>query len=163
MKSIKKPMQVRVIKNATILIPNGDHKNFTETDNYIPAGTELIGEQKYISGKRRGQDFVYRLFQSEKGNLIYQNTIKPIKMTEVKLGADSSVAPTKIELPNEAKYANAHLIGAVGGTVAGFAIAKKMKKSKKQTYLFAIGGALAGYITGRLIAGKPVINIQLGS
>tara|TARA_R110000751_G_scaffold137239_1_gene240601 strand:- start:149 stop:643 length:495 start_codon:yes stop_codon:yes gene_type:complete len=164
MRSIKTPIQVRVTKDATILVPNGDHKNFTETDNYIPKGTELIGELKHIKGKRRGQDFIYRLFQTKSsGNLIYQNSINPIKMTEVQLGADSSVAPTRIELPNEAKYANAHIIGAVGGSLAGFAIAKKMKKTKKQVYVFAICGALAGYVAGRMVSGKPVINVTLGS
>ena len=157
-------MIVEVIKDANILIPNGDHKNFTHSENYIPAGKELEGELKYIKGKRRGQPFIFRLFKAKSGNLIYQNTIKPkqSEMTEVTLGADAEVSPTKVAL-TQPKENYAHIIGAAGGTIAGYAIAKKTKKTQKQTYMYAIGGAIIGYVAGKLVAGKPIINITIGS
>ncbi len=157
-------VKVQTIKDATLLAPNRLHQNFTNTENFIPKGRELNGEYVNISGRRRGNEFTYRHFKTQKGKLMYADNVNPLtteKMTEVNLGADGRPTPTKITMPNDSKYDKAHVIGAVLGTLAGFAIAKKMKKSKKHTYMFAIGGALAGYASGKMIAGKPVIDIKL--
>jgi len=157
-------MVVTTLKDATLLSPNRLHQNFTTTTNYIPKGKELSGEFINISGRRRGTEFDFRLFKTDKGNLMYADNVKPInitKMTEVNLGADGTPTPTKITMPNDSKYDKAHVIGAVVGTLGGFAFAKKMNKSKKQMYMYAIGGALAGYVGGKIIAGKPVIDVTL--
>jgi len=152
-------MRAKIIDNATILLPNPDHENFTESDNFIPIGKEIQGEYKYIKGKRRGEPFVFRLFQTSTGNLIYQNKIQP--MTEVNIGADKSVSTSKIELPKGPLYNDAHIIGAILGTISGYLIAKKTKKPQKQVYFYAIGGGAAGYVAGKLIAGKPILDIKI--
>ena len=158
-------MKAITIKTAEILVPNTDHKNFTASGDIIDKGTRLTGELKYVEGERRGEPFLYRLFVTKKGKLIYQNNIKPLEMeTEILLGANALKAETpltkEIILPNNAKFANAHIIGAVIGTIAGFAYAKKTKKTGKKLYAFAVVGALAGYVAGRVISGKPIINIK---
>lgn len=150
-------MKVQVIENATILLPNPDHKNFTESGNFIPKGKVLDGEFKEIIGKRRGQPFKYRLFRTNNGNIIFENNVKPIEMTEVTLGADSQVAATKVEMPNPTKFANAHLIGAAIGGAGGYYFAKKKGKTP---WKWALIGVAAGYVAGRLIAGKPIISIS---
>tara|TARA_R110000751_G_scaffold116371_7_gene216012 strand:+ start:325 stop:804 length:480 start_codon:yes stop_codon:yes gene_type:complete len=159
-------MIVKTKKSATLLVPNELHKNFTETDNYLPENKELTGELLNIKGRRKGDDFMYRLFRTENGSLIYANTIEPIKtetMTEVNLGLDGTPTPTKIKMPNNAKYDSAHVIGAVIGTISGFLLARKLKKSKKQRIVFAVAGAAAGYVGGKLVAGKPVIDVKISS
>ena len=153
-------------KDATLLVPNEEHRNFTTTENYLPSGKEVSGEYINIAGKRRGEPFVYRLFKTANGSLIYANFITPNKtetMTEVNLGVDGRPTPTKIKMPNNKKYDQAHVIGAVLGTIAGFMAAKKLKKTKKQTALFVIGGAVAGFVGGKLVAGKPVIDVKISS
>lgn len=155
-------MRVEVIRDATILLPNADHKNFTESGDYIPKGKLLDGEFKEILGKRRGQPFKYRLFRTNKGNIIFENNVKPIEMTttEVTLGADSQVAPTKVTMPNAEKFRNAHIIGAVVGGAGMFYLAKKKGKTGTTPYKWAILGAGLGYVAGRLIAGKPIIAVS---
>ena len=122
-------VKVEILKNATILAPNRLHQNFTATENYLQKGKELKGEYITINGRRRGSEFDYRLFRTEKGNLIYAKNVKPINtetMTEVNLGVDGRPTPTKIKMPNDKKYDNAHIYAAVLGTLGGFALAKKL-------------------------------------
>jgi hypothetical protein len=38
-------MQVKVIKDAMVLMPNKEHQNFTFTGEKIPAGNILTGEK----------------------------------------------------------------------------------------------------------------------
>ena len=64
-----------ITENTMTLIPNLEHKNFTETDTIIPKGTTVEGELKEIKGKRRGDDFVYRVFVTKEGHIIFQNKI----------------------------------------------------------------------------------------
>jgi hypothetical protein len=156
-------MKVLVISDAYILMPNKAHENFTKTDEVVKKDTVLNGRILNIDGKRKGEDFTYRLFQTEKGNLIFQNKTKPIMNTEVSLGANGLKAATprktEIKMPSKA-IDKAHIIGAVAGSVGGFFLAKKMKKTGRTPYYFAIGGAAAGYVIGRLIAGKPIIDVS---
>ena len=158
-------MTVTTLENSTILLPNPHHKNFTNSGNYIPGGTELEGEFINISGRRRGDNFLYRLFKTNKNNIIYANKVKGNDMnaTEVTLGSDSAVTPTRISMPNEAKFTNAHWIGLVVGALSGYYAARKMKKSKKAQMMFGAGGAVVGYAAGKMIAGKPVIDVKLST
>ena len=152
-------------QDAGLLLPNAEHKNFTRSDNYIPNGTELEGEFVNIKGKRRGQDFTYRLFKTDRGNLMFAEKVNPIKtekMTEVNLGADGKQSTT-ITMPNASKYDKAHVIGAIAGTIIGFVVAKKMKKTRKQTLIIAAASGVAGFVGGKMIAGKPVIDVKISS
>jgi hypothetical protein len=67
--------KVVVIEDAKILIPNKDHFNFTESSRVIKANTILQGDAKYIRGKRRGEDFLYRLFATSDNKIIYLNKV----------------------------------------------------------------------------------------
>ena len=91
-------MKVVTIQDTNILTPNKEHQNFVFTGIVIPSGTILYGTNKIISGLRRGKPFAYKLFVTDKNQIIYQNTIKPMETTEVTLGADASQTPT-ISLP----------------------------------------------------------------
>ena len=69
-------MEVEVIEDAPILIPNNKHQNFTESSNVIKKGTILLGDEAQIKGKRRGEGFTYKLFKT-KNNQVLINEIAP--------------------------------------------------------------------------------------
>lgn len=135
-------MNVRVTKNANVLIPNGNHKNFTTTDQIIPEGTILTGNYKEIVGLRRGKPFAYRVFISNSGIVLYKNQVENMATTEVKLGADGSTSK-KINLMVKQGTILAAL-GALGGYA--YAYAHKKNKSGKTTYVVA--GAVLGWLAG---------------
>ena len=64
-----------ITEDTKTLIPNKEHKNFTETNTIIPKGTIVEGEMKSIQGKRKGEDFLYRVFFTNDGHIIFQNKI----------------------------------------------------------------------------------------
>ena len=39
-------MEAVVLENAKVLVPNKEHKNFTETNEIVPQGTTVKGEFK---------------------------------------------------------------------------------------------------------------------
>ena len=91
-------MEAVLKDNAKVLVPNKEHKNFTETSEELPIGTILNGEFKSIKGLRRGKPFSYRVFITEKGQIVYSNNLKEMEVTEVTLGADSSQSETRVDL-----------------------------------------------------------------
>jgi hypothetical protein len=142
-------MKVLVKEDAKVLIPNNQHKNFTETNEIIPKETVLNGSEKFIEGLRRGDPFTYRLFVTENNKIIYLNNIKP--MREVTMGADGQVSSTKINLAGAESLSRAKLIAIAIGGVAGYYYANKKGKSTRDKAIFTVGGAIAGYLVGYLI------------
>ena len=65
-----------VIEEAHVLVPNKEHQNFTRTREILPVGEKIVGSFKSIKGKRRGEDFSYRVFITNNGEIIYSNKIK---------------------------------------------------------------------------------------
>lgn len=137
--------KVVVNKECKVLIPNGEHKNFTETDENFDKGEILTGRYVNIEGLRRGKPFTYRLFITSDNRYIYQNCIEPMKTTEVMLGADESQTPTVVNLKQNETFSRNKIIGIIGGGVAGFALAKYQKKDWKQALTFTAVGALVGF------------------
>jgi hypothetical protein len=151
-------MKYEVIEDAPILIPNKEHRNFTHGSEILPKGTIVEGELKLIKGKRRGEDFEYKILRTNEGELIYINKTKPMENVEVTLSADGGA--TVVKMPNEKKMtviiASATAVGALGG----FMFARKKKyETKKQILAVAVGGVL-GYIAGRLIEKNKGVLIE---
>lgn len=153
-------MKVITIEDATVLTPNLEHKNFTQTDIVIPRGTELEGEIKLVNGLRKGEPFQYRLFYTKDNQIIYTNKIKPTKMetTEIKLGVDGA-KPLVIDLPKITKDRNA-LYGAVIGAAAGFAWTSYKGKDAKAKLIYTLGGAVLGLVAGRMVTKRKDITIK---
>ncbi len=154
-------MKAIVTQKTFVLTPNKDHKNFTETSDFIEEDTIVRGEPKEIRGLRRGKEFVYKLFITDKNQIIYLNKIKPMETTEVTLGADSTVSETKVNLIPAEKFSRAKMIGLAAGGAAGFAFAKyrKVEGMKKIGSYIALG-ALAGYVTAIVIEKKGIVVKQ---
>ena len=105
---------IAVVKeDAKVLTPNKEHKNFTETDELIPEGTQIEGEQKLIEGLRRGEPFTYRVFVTTDNKVLYLNKIEPNMATEVTLGADSSRTATTINLRPAETFSKLKMFGLV--------------------------------------------------
>ena len=136
---------VIVIEDTKVLVPNKEHKNFTETKETMPKGTELEGTFSSIKGLRRGKPFSYRVFTDSDGNIIYSNKVKSMKATDVYLGADSSVSPTKVDLVPAETFKTSRLIGAVAGGVGAFMYSKRKGFDKKKAMKYAVVGSLLGY------------------
>ncbi len=152
-------MKVKTIEDTVILIPNKDHFNFTEGSNFIPKETELEGEFKKIKGKRRGDEFIYRMFITNDNKIIYSNKVKPIEnmqSTEVKLGADAQSATVIKPDGNKKKLSVYTGIGTVIGAGIGYVIAKKRSENK---YIHLLGAALGGtilYIVSKKMEQKEI-------
>ena len=154
-------IKVVTIDTAPILIPNLEHKNFTESRFVIPKGEEISGEFKVINGLRRGKPFDYRVFVTKKEEIIYTKYIKPMANTEVTLGADAQVQATKLDIiPAEKSKTMKTLIGGATGGVLGYAIAKKQGLNTTKTLIYAGVGAIAGYFIVKQYTKKQGIIVK---
>ena len=149
-------IQTETIEDAPILIPNKGHRNFTKTEEYIPKGTKIKGDVKIISGKRRGEDFDYRMFATDNNKLIYLDKIKPMenqKDTEVTLGADGATQGAVVTIPQKSGFnLDAITIGTMIVAAGGTYWYAKHKKFKTHHALMMTGVALvAGYFGGQAI------------
>lgn len=154
-------MEVTLIEDAPVLIPNPSHKNFTRTTEVLKKGTKLNGEQKLINGLHRGKPFRYNLFYTDNNEIIYIKHIKPKNMnkTEVTLGADSAQSATKIEMPTNSNLGKRPVIGVVAGALVGYGFAKYRKVDGKKMYMYAAIGAVAGFVIGKYIQSHRDIKI----
>ena len=133
-------------EDAFVLVPNKEHKNFTQTRQVVPKGTEIVGSFKSIKGKRRGEDFSYRVFITDKGEVIYSNKIEEqMKPTEVFLGADSKKSATTVDLVPAETFKASRLIGLVAGGVGAYLYCKNRKLDKGKCKKLAMVGAVLGY------------------
>jgi hypothetical protein len=146
-------------ENCKVLIPNKEHKNFTETNEILPVGTELIGEKFNIDGKRKGEDFTYRLFRTPEGKIIYPKYLD-MTTTEVKLGVDGNPTPTVVNLKQAENFSKAKLIGVIGGGVAGFAIARYKKQDWKKSLIYSAVGAVVGFYGAYVFDRKRDITVS---
>lgn len=154
-------MKVILIDDAPVLIPNPRHKNFTATNEIIEKGTELDGDIKKIEGERKGERFVYRLFRTKDGKLIFLNKTKPKNMekTEVTLGADAAQSPTKIKLPSTSNIGARPLIGAAVGLVAAYFYAKKKGFVGGKKWIHYGIGAVAGFAVGKYLQSQRKVVV----
>lgn len=153
-------MQVRVLKDTVVLVPNKDHQNFTASGEIIEGDSIISGNYKDINGLRRGQPFTYRLFITDKNQIIYQKSTTPMEATEVTLGADAQTSPTKVDMIPAENFSKAKMTGLIVGGIAGFAYAKYKKHDMKKAAMYIGIGAVAGYVTGMLIDRRKRVVIQ---
>lgn len=156
-------MKVLVNQDSKVLIPNPEHKNFTESNEVIGKENVLHGEIKNVQGLRRGEPFTYRLFVTNDNKIIYLKNITPMETTEVTLGADSQRSSTVVNLVPAETFNKVKTTGLVIGALAGFAYAKYKKHDMKKMAMYIFAGAAVGYASayivdrrkkGTVIAGK---------
>lgn len=142
--------------NTPILIHNTEHRNFVETDKVVPEGTILEGERINIIGKRKGKEFVYRLFKDKDGILIYEKYIEPM---EINLNANGEADTRVVTLPSVKNDTRTHAIISVVAGVLAYGVAKKMGRSGKQSLMIGGVSALLGYGIATYITKNQKITI----
>lgn len=154
--------KVEVIQDAPVLAVNTEHKNFTATGEVIPQGSVVYGRVFNIDGLRKGQPFKYRVFITNDKKIIHLNKIKPMKVTEVTLGADSKQSPTVVDMARpKNNFTKFTVGGALIGAGAGWYYAKKMRNlDNKKVTLWVAGLAIAGFFAGRMIESRKAVVIK---
>ena len=153
-------MKARVKGDAIVLIPNKAHQNFIANGETIEDGNIVEGEFKEIAGLRQGKPFTYRLFVTDKNQIIYQKSVIPMEATEVTLGADAQTTPTKVDMIPAEKFSKAKMTGLIVGGLAGFAFAKYKKQDMKKVALYIGIGAALGYGAGVMFDRNRKVTIQ---
>jgi len=143
-------MIVSTIDNAVVLVPNKEHKNFTESKDVIPVAKTLVGTFKKINGLRRGKPFEYRVFVTDENKIIYADKVTPQpKEIESNKVATMSIGESKIGSSNALLYAGV-------GAALGYLLSRRQSKEiNTQTFLYVIGGAVVGYYAGKTFKPKP--------
>jgi hypothetical protein len=139
----------KVLEDCKLLLPNKEHENFTESNFTIDKDTILLGNNKRIIGKRRGDDFIYRIFVTDDKKILYTKNIKD--MREINLYADGSD-----DINRNPKEDNTKLYGALIGLVAGYALHKygSIKVINNYPILSILSSSLIGYFALPLITKK---------
>jgi hypothetical protein len=144
-------MEVTVVKDSKYLIPNSEHQNFTESNDFVGEGVLLKGNYANIEGLRRGEPFTYKLFITEDKKILYQNSVEPMKTIELTSGADSQRTPTLVNLTPAETFSKVKTAGLVLGALTGFAYCKYKKCDTKQTAMFIGLGAIVGYAAAYVV------------
>ena len=154
-------IQVQTISDAAILVHNKEHENFTDTGRKISANTVLKGNPTIIKGKRKGEPFDYKLFVTDKNDFIYLNKIKPMRTTEVTLGADAAQTPTLVDMARPKLNLTKWTIGgALAGAGAAYYYSAKMKNMERnKVILYSLVGLVAGFYVGKAIEKRRPVKI----
>lgn len=147
-------MEVKTITDADILVPNKEHKNFTNSGKKIPKETTLTGNPIVINGLRRGQPFSYKLFVTDKQEYIYLKNIKNMDTTNVYLGADATV----VKMPSDNNFGTVPLISMLVGGAAAYYYAKKRDQSR--IYLYTLIGGVAGFGIGKYLQSQGIVTFK---
>jgi F0F1-type ATP synthase assembly protein I len=154
-------MQIEVIEDAYVLTPNKEHQNFTRTEKLIGKGTILDGEPKTIIGKRRGENFNYKLFLTKDKEFIHLKKTNPMRTTEVTLGADASQTPTVVSVPTGKKLFTPMIIGGtLIGAGAGYYYAKKKNADTKKRNMYIVVGAVIGFFGAKYFEKRKGIVVK---
>jgi hypothetical protein len=146
--------QYEIIENSYVLMPNSKHRNFNITTELISRGTLINGNETFIQGIRKGQDFTYKLLEIAPAKYIFLKNVKPIskenimETREVTLGADANVATTVVKVPSNK---NKFVLPVILGSAAGLFMAFKMNKSMTNKIIFTLAGAGTGYLAAKFL------------
>jgi hypothetical protein len=145
-------MQATIIQDTNYLIPNKDHKNFTDSGIVAKDGSVVFGEYRNVSGLRKGKPFVYRLFFTKNGKILYANCVETKNASsEILSNADNSQSATLVDfIPAEKFKYTAHLL-ALGGGVAGYFYGKKQNVTGNNLIKYIAVGAVGAYAIYSLI------------
>lgn len=139
-------IQTIVIQNTNYLIPNKEHKNFTDSSEEARVGTIVLGEFKNISGLRKGKPFEYRLFITKNGKILYANSVKTENVPSEILSSADSLQSTSLKDFNSSDKLDymANLSVIIGG-IAGYYYGKKQNKTGNNLIKYIAVGAVGAY------------------
>jgi len=159
-------MQVKIITESNYLTPNKDHKNFTDSIESANVGDKVEGEFKNISGLRKGQPFVYRLFVTKNGKILYANTVEselPPAKEVLSNATANDIKPVEVlEIPNDGNIKSVGLILAIAGGVIGYFYGKKQNATQNTLLQYIAVGTVGAYgIYWLTNQNKSTVNKQI--
>lgn len=139
-------IQASVIQNTNYLMPNKEHKNFTASNENAREGTIINGSFKNVTGLRKGEPFVYRLFFVEDGKILYANCVQADNVpSEILSGVDNNKSVKGIETnSSKGKIMKAELF-IISGALIGYLIGRNKKLSTNNLIKSSIVGAVGAY------------------
>lgn len=133
-------IQAIIIQDTNFLIPNKEHKNFTDSSESAKVGSIITGEFRNVNGLRKGKPFEYRLFFAKDGKILYANCVRAENIpSEIISNADNLQAPT-LKPTDQSKY----LVALVGG-IAGYMYGKKQKVDTNNLITYIAVGSVGAY------------------
>jgi hypothetical protein len=139
-------IQAIVIQNTNYLIPNKEHKNFTDSSEEARVGTIVMGDFKNINGLRKGKPFEYRLFISKNGKILYANSVKAENVpSEILSSADNLQSTSLAEFNSDNKFDYTANIAVLVGGIAGYFYGKKQNKTGNNLIKYIAIGAVGAY------------------
>lgn len=154
-------IQAIISKDTNYLIPNKEHKNFTDSNEQVNEGSEVFGDFKIVSGLRKGKPFEYRLFFTKNGKILYANCVRAENVpSQIISNADNLAAPTKIDLkPSESINYTPYIIAYAGGLL-GYLYGQKQKATGANLLKFTAVGAVGAYGIYRLVNSNKSTNTK---
>lgn len=139
-------IQAIVIQNTNYLIPNKEHKNFTDSSEEARVGTIVMGDFKNINGLRKGKPFEYRLFISKNGKILYANSVKAENVpSEILSSADNLQSTSLAEFNSTDNFDLIANLAVLAGGIAGYYYGKKQNEAGKNLIKYIAVGAVGAY------------------
>jgi hypothetical protein len=133
-------IQAIIIQDTNFLIPNKEHKNFTDSNEKSKAGTITTGEFRNVNGLRKGKPFEYRLFFTKDGKILYANCIRAENIpTEIISNADN------LQSVNTQPSENIKYLIALGGGIVGYYYGKKQNANANDLMKYIVVGSVGAY------------------
>ena len=159
-------METIILQNTNYLTPNKDHKNFTDSVESANVGDKLEGEFKNISGLRKGEPFVYRLFVTKNGKILYANTVEAVIPPPIEVLSNASADDLKpvevMEIPNDGNIKSVGLILAIAGGIIGYFYGKKQNATQNTLLQYIAVGTVGAYgIYWLTNQNKSTVNKQI--
>jgi hypothetical protein len=154
-------IQAVIVKDTNYLIPNKEHKNFTNSIEDVNEGSVVYGDFKIVSGLRKGKPFEYRLFFTKNGKILYANCIKAENVpSEIISNADNLTASTNIDIKPSLSINYTPYVIAYGGGLLGYLYGKKQKATGANLFIFTAVGAVGAYGIFRLVNSNKSTNTK---
>lgn len=133
-------IQAIIIQNCNFLIPNKEHKNFTDSNLEARVGEPITGEFRNINGLRRGKPFEYRLFFTKDGKILYANCIRAENISSEIISNADNMQSVNTQPSDNIKY-----LIALGGGIAGYYYGKKQNVNLNTLLTYIAVGSVGAY------------------
>jgi hypothetical protein len=133
-------IQAIIIQDTNFLIPNKEHKNFTDSSESAKVGSIVTGEFRNVNGLRKGKPFEYRLFFANNGKILYANCVKTESVSSEIISNADNLQATTMKPTNQSKL----FVLLVGG-IAGYLYGKQKKVDANTLITYIAVGSVGAY------------------
>jgi hypothetical protein len=139
-------IQATIIQDTNYLIPNKEHKNFTDSVEQASVGSTIFGKFQNISGLRKGKSFDYRLFVTKNGKILYANCVKAENIpSEIISNADNLQSASKDNINLNKPFNYSPYLFALSGALVGYLYGKKKNANQNNLMKYIAVGTVGAY------------------